>query len=172
MLFTRVNLNKNKTMPQSYYLKIDGVKGESQNQQHKDEIEILSWNCSVNAAPSSPSAAGASGKITVSPITFSHYVDLASPVLLRQCLKGARMPKAVLTVRQDPNSNMDYLRLTFEAIVFTSIVLSAPDNNVHIIETVTMEFTRVKEDYVRIKPDGSTGETISTAYDLLTSQVT
>ena len=41
-----------------YFLKIDGIPGESQDDEHKDEIEVVSWYWSETLNGFDPGSAG------------------------------------------------------------------------------------------------------------------
>lgn len=151
-------------MAQKTFMKIDQVDGESQDLRHKKEIEVLNWNWTIGSVGSSTSPTGgaAAARISALPFTFSHYVDAASPHIMRNCLQGVRIPKAVLSVTTSGmGREIDYLKLTFEQAIITTVLLSSPDNNIRPVESVTILYTKVQEDYTPIKADGTAGSVIS-----------
>jgi type VI secretion system secreted protein Hcp len=158
-------------MPQKNYLKIDQINGESQIRGHENEIEVLSWNWAVTVPGGASTSGGSSGRAKVSGITFVHYVDLASPKLLKSCLAGTHSPRAVLSIHSDPNAAFDYLRLTLDDVIFTSLIISATEGCSRTIETVTMEFAKITEDYTRATATGTAGAKLSTTFDVRTYQV-
>ena len=72
-------------------LMIDGIKGESQISEFKDEgIDVLSWNWGMTQSGTTHQGPGAgSGKVNVSDITFSKYLDLSTPELLKPAPRAA-----------------------------------------------------------------------------------
>ena len=53
-------------MPSNYFLKIDGIPGESLDAKHKDEIEVLSWSWGESQpAPVSAGGGAGSGKVAM-----------------------------------------------------------------------------------------------------------
>ena len=46
-----------------YFLKIDGIPGESQDDEHKDEIEVVSWYWSERLNGFDLGSAGGTGKL-------------------------------------------------------------------------------------------------------------
>jgi type VI secretion system secreted protein Hcp len=162
-------------MTQMNFLKIDQVEGESRIRRHEKEIEVLSWNWTVNniPLPSSTTGAGAAAfKPVVTGVTFTHYVDIASPKLMKLCLGGTHVQSAVLSVTKDSNAILDYFKLTLDNVMITSVILSAIEGSPRTVETVIMEFTRVTEEYVSVNPTGAAGSRLSTSYDLNTGQIT
>ena len=71
------------------HIKFDGVEGESTHQDHKGEIEVLSWTWGVSNA-SGVVSGGGSGRGKASPGEFhlTHTYDKASPVLAKKCAQG------------------------------------------------------------------------------------
>ena len=65
-----------------YFLKIDGIKGESQDKNHKDEIDVtsFSWGMAQQGTASKGGGMGA-GKIAVTDMKIVKEVDAASPKL-------------------------------------------------------------------------------------------
>jgi type VI secretion system secreted protein Hcp len=59
-------------MPSSYFLKIDGIPGESLDSKHKDEIDVLSWSWGeTQPAPANPGAGAGSGKVAITDLHVS-----------------------------------------------------------------------------------------------------
>ncbi len=86
----------------SYFLKIDGIRGESQDRQHKDEIELQSfaWGNS-NAEPQAGASGIASGKVTFQDFQFAAPASKAGPQVMLQCATGQRMKRAIMTGRRE-----------------------------------------------------------------------
>lgn len=73
----------------SYFLKIDGIRGESLDKQHRDEIELQSfaWGNS-NAEPQGGASGTASGKVNFQDFQFAAPASKAGPQLMLQCATG------------------------------------------------------------------------------------
>jgi type VI secretion system secreted protein Hcp len=101
------------------YLKIDGVLGESQDERHKGEIDVLSfsWGASQAGAVAHGSGGGA-GKVSMQDFQFTMKVNKASPVLMRACASGEHLPRAVLTCRKaggvPPATDVSVLSQSYE----------------------------------------------------------
>ena len=58
------------------FLKIDGVKGESKDKTHKQDIDVVAWSWGMSNSGSAHQGGGAgSGKVNVRDITLTKYVD-------------------------------------------------------------------------------------------------
>jgi type VI secretion system secreted protein Hcp len=160
-------------MAQMNFLKLEQAEGESQVRGHENEIEVLSWNWSVRNVPAGISHGRGASKPTVSGVAFTHFVDSASPKLMKHCLGGTHLPKAILIVaREMDGPPLEYLRLSFDNVMITSVMLGAIEGSSNIVETATIEFTGFTEEYFQQSPTGSTGTGISVSYDIRTSQIT
>jgi len=79
------------------YLQIDGIKGESQDDKHKQWIEVSSVQWSMTQ-PKSATASTGGGHTTeraeLEDIKFQNIADLSSPILMQTCVAGKTIPKA------------------------------------------------------------------------------
>jgi type VI secretion system secreted protein Hcp len=160
---------KSLIMAQKILLKIDQVVGESQIPRHEKEIEILNWSWSMGPVSSATSAGGGrtAARPAALPFIFSHYVDTASPNLMKLCLQGGHTHEATLFVCSQGRELVEYFKLTFEDVIITSVVISTNDDSSRTIESVNMLFTKAKEEYRQIKPDGTLGQPIIFSFDFL-----
>ena len=80
-------------MAADIFAKIGDIKGESQDDKHKDEVEVLSWSWGVaNAGAIGAGVSGAgAGKANFHDLSFTHKIDKASPVLMQACANGTHM---------------------------------------------------------------------------------
>src|ERR671910_3398902 len=94
-----------------YFLKIDGVSGESLDAKHKGEIEVESWSWGeANPAPPGGSGSGSgAGKVQMQDFNFTARVSKASPNLMLACASGQHFKSAVLTARKAGKSQQEFL---------------------------------------------------------------
>src|SRR5262245_9652328 len=72
------------TVAADIFAKIGDIKGESLDDKHKGEIEVLSWSWGVTNGSKITKGSGAgSGKAKFQDLSFTHKIDKASPLLLR-----------------------------------------------------------------------------------------
>ena len=75
-----------------YFLKIDGIEGESEDDKHKGEIEILSFSFGAsNAGSMSYGGGGGTGKVAMQDFNFTKRHDKASPKLFLHCCNGKNL---------------------------------------------------------------------------------
>ncbi len=155
-------------MSQDIFLKIDGIDGESEDSAHKNEIEVSSWNWKVyQDSNMHAGSGGGSGKATVQDLEFLHYVDKASPNLLKYCLTGKHIPNVLLTVRKAGGSPVEYLKITMEDVIVTMVApFGQSDDDIRIKETVRLSFSRVKQEYSVQNAQGGNAGAVTANYDI------
>jgi type VI secretion system secreted protein Hcp len=103
-----------------YFLKIDGIPGESGDDKHKAEIELesFSWGESQSGTAGHGGGAGA-GKVVAQDLSIVKKVDKASPVLMIGCATGTHYKSAILTARKAGGGQLDYLKITLEDVLIS-----------------------------------------------------
>ena len=96
-------------MAADYFLKIDGIEGESQDKTHKGEIHLESWSWGESQTGTmSHGGGGGAGKVNMQDFHFVMGVNKATPKLLLACASGDHIPKAVLTCRKAVRTNRNF----------------------------------------------------------------
>jgi type VI secretion system secreted protein Hcp len=76
-------------MASDIFAKIGDIKGESLDDKHKDEVEVLAWSWGVSQSGTmAHGGGGGEGKASFNDFNFTHYIDKASPVLMKACATG------------------------------------------------------------------------------------
>jgi type VI secretion system secreted protein Hcp len=154
-------------MAADIFLKLGDIKGESTDDKHKDEIEILSWSWGASQSGSmSAGGGGGVGKVSFSDLSFSHSYDKASPILLKACATGEHLKKGVLIARKAGKGQQEYLTITMEDILVTSTQPSGSGGEGHTMESVSLQFSKVEVEYKPQKPDGSLDAGVKFKYDV------
>lgn len=152
-----------------YYLKIDGIAGESQKAGHVGEIEMDDWAFGeTNSGASSHGQATGTGRVSMQDFRFSKPVDSSSPKLFQTCASGKHIKNAVFTARRsgtDGGAPIDYLKVTFGDLIISSYDTSATGVNGAPRETISFNFSNLKMDYVEVK-SGNPAGTTSGGYDV------
>ena len=110
-------------MATDYLLEIDGIKGESQDEKHKDKIEVHSFSWGVdNSSNVGVGGGGGTGKASFSDLTFFKQADKASPLLFAAAATGEHIKKAVLTARKAGGKagQIEYLIITLTDLMVSS----------------------------------------------------
>ena len=146
-------------MAMDMFIKIGELKGESRDKVHKDEIDVLAWSWGISNSGSAQVGGGAgAGKCNVQDISFTKYLDKASPDLMLACCNGKHFPKATLTVRKAGENPLEYLLITVEELIVTSLSTGGSGGEDRLTENVTLNFARVKVNYKEQTPTGGVGD--------------
>ena len=115
-------------MANDYFLKIDGIDGESQQTGHSKELEMDNWSFGETQSGVSATATGsASGKVTLNEFRFSKRMDISSPKLMQLCSNGKHVKWARFTARRAGSEGgvpVDYYFVDFGDLVFSSYDIS------------------------------------------------
>ena len=153
-------------MASDIFAKIGDIKGESLDDKHKDEIEVLSFSWGVtNPAVGSGGGGGAAGKATFHDLSIVHNLDKASPLLLRACATGMHIKDAVITHRKAGKGQQEYLIVKLNDVIITGVTHGGSPGQA-ISENVTLAFAKVDLEYKPQKADGSLDAGIHFKYDI------
>src|SRR5207245_9055986 len=129
------------------FIKIDGIKGESADDKHKEEIDVLSWSWGMSQAGSARMGDGAgAGKVNVNDLSFTKYIDVASPDLYLSCCNGKHLKDAKLVVRKAGENPLEYLIVTMEDVLVSSVSNGGSGGEDKLTEHVTLNFARGQVD--------------------------
>ena len=152
--------------PVRAFLKIDGIKGESTNAKHIDEIDVAAFKLGVLQSLSTTGGGGAgTGKATFAPITVFKGIDSASPLLFLHCATGQHHAEAVLTLT-------DHGRESFKVRLVDVIVTSCDVNSNNVenselpLESVSLNFARIEITYQPFSAKGVPGTPITIKFDV------
>ena len=155
-------------MSQDIFLKINGIEGESQDTDHKNEIEVLAFNWKAfQESTMHAGSGGGAGKATVEDLEFDHYVDRSSPNLMKYCLTGKHVQEAKLTVRKAGGNPLEYLKFTFSDVIITAIQpFGSNADEMRVKERVRLSFSKIKQEYAVQNALGGSGGAVTAGYDI------
>jgi type VI secretion system secreted protein Hcp len=158
------------------FLKIEGIQGESTDDKHKDQIEVLSYNFQVQqkASGSASTAGGASSeRANFSDFTIVKALDKASPKLFEACASGKALTSVVLELCRAGGDKVKYMEYKMTNCIITSV---RPGGSSHSSETIPLEevsfnFGKIELSYTQQKrSDGSGGGQVAAGWDLQTNK--
>ena len=149
------------------FLKLEGVNGESKDKAHTKEIDILSWSWGMSNSGSAHVGGGAgSGKVSVQDLSVTKYLDSSSAPLMLSCCNGEHFGSAVLTVRKAGEKPLEYLTIKLQEVVITSVTTGASGGDDRLTENVTLNFAKVKVEYLPQEAKGGKGNMIPFGWDI------
>ena len=137
------------------FLKLDGIKGESKDSKHKDEIHIesFSWGMNQTGAHGTGGGGGA-GKVSVHDISVTKYLDKSSASLMLACCNGKHIANGLITVRKAGEKPLEYLKIKLEDILISGVQHAGHGSDL-LTENLSLNFAKFHLEYQEQKPDGS-----------------
>ena len=155
------------TVAADIFLQIEGVRGESDNRDFKQAIDVLEWSWGMAQSGSSDKGTGrGAGKVDVEDLTFTHYVDSATPALMQACASGDHFDKVRLTLVRSADKRQAYVVIDLERVLVSSIATGGAEGSDRPIEEVSLNFATVKVSYRPFDARGGAGETIEFSWDV------
>lgn len=155
----------------SYFLKLDGVPGDSTDAAHKGEIQLLafSWGVSNPGSASSSGGAGA-GKANFSDFNFTAHTSKASPLLMLNTATGKHLKSATLTgSRRVRGGSQDFLKIELTEVLITSYQQGASGGELP-TDSSSLRFGKIKYTFESQSPNGTPGTTTSATWDIISNK--
>ena len=153
-----------------YFLKIDGIKGESQDSKHKDEIQLLSWSWAEEQSGKRDfsTSGGGIGRVRMEDFQFTMNSNVASPKLMLACATGDHIKQALLTCRKAGKEQQEYLKLTLSDVLVSSYKTNGGDSDHLPMDSVSLNFGKILIDYRKQDQNGQLVAGTVASYDLRT----
>lgn len=130
------------------------IKGESRDDSHFEEIDVLAWSWGMHTDASMSSAAAGS-KATAKLLHVEKAVDSASTALMSAMRNNETIKKAQLTIRKAGKGQLDYLKVTLENGRITAFDVGSGDPTSALInEKLSFSFHKIIVEYIPQGEDG------------------
>jgi type VI secretion system secreted protein Hcp len=151
-----------------FFLKIDGVPGESHDSKHKDEIDVQSWSWGEsNAGSHAGGGGGGAGKVAMQDFHFVMTMNKASPVLFLACATGKHIPKAVLVCRKAGEEQQEFLKITMSDLLVSSYQTGGSGHgDVLPHEQIALNYAKIEFEYKAQDKAGKLTAPITAGYNL------
>ncbi|MCV2363366.1 type VI secretion system tube protein Hcp [Paucibacter sp. DJ1R-11] len=152
-----------------FFLKFDGVDGESTHIDHPGEIELLNWSWGVKSANGgAPGVATGPGKTSPGDFVFSHMYDKASPLLAKHCASGKFCKVLKLSARKSGDGQKDFLLITMKDVLLTSVSPAAHAGG-EILEEVHCTYRDIEFSYKPADKSGGLGAAVMFGWNVTTN---
>lgn len=155
-----------------YFLKIDGVDGESEDSKHGKEIQLESWSFgATQSGTAGAGGGGGAGKASFQDFHFVMQVNKASPVLFEKCFTGKHIKQAILTCRKAGGKQEEYLIFKFFDLLISSYQVGGSGGGPLPMDQISFNYSKIQMHYAPQKRDGSLEPFVKTGYDLKAQKV-
>jgi type VI secretion system secreted protein Hcp len=149
-----------------YFLKVDGIPGESADAKHKDEIDVLafSWGVSQSGGPVPGGGAGA-GKADFEDLLVVARTSKASPLLWQACASGQHIKSAVLTCRRGGRASIEFLKIALEDVLVASYELDGSDDEPP-LDQIALAYAKIETEYTPVDKTGKPQPVVKAGWNL------
>ena len=155
-------------MAVDYFLKLDGIDGESKDSKHSGEIDLESFSWGETQTGSHAfGGGGGAGKVQMQDFHFVMKANKSSPKLFLACAEGEHIKKAVLTCRKAGKEQQEFLKVTMSDLLVSSFQTSGSSHGDEVpTDQVSVNFSKIEFEYKDQKVDGTLGGTTKAGYDV------
>lgn len=152
---------------ESWFLKIDGIDGESTDASHKGEIDVLSWSWGVTHTSGGAGSGGGAGKAAFQDFHFVSRISKASPMLFLSCATGTHHKTAALSgVRSAGKSKTaEFLKYKLSDVVVTTDQHGDNEGG-EPIEQFALNYSKIEVSYTPQLASGKVGGSIRAGFDV------
>lgn len=150
-----------------YFLKIEGVDGESHDSKHKNELDIESWSFGeTNSGTGHAGGGHGAGKVVMQDMHFVTKYQKSSPKLMLICANGEHIKKATLTCRRAGKEQQEYLKITLTDVLVSSYQTGgSAHGDVVPTDQFSLNFAKIEFEYKPQKQDGTLDSAIKAGYN-------
>jgi type VI secretion system secreted protein Hcp len=153
-------------MPFDYFLRIDGIPGESPDAKHKGEITVQSFSWGEEQGASLVGGGGGASKTKAGPLNVTARTSKASPLLLIACATGQHIKSATLSVRKaGGKGSLDFLTYALSDVTVIAYEVGG-DTADGPADQFKLAFAQIVVEYREQNPDGSPGAVTHAGWDI------
>lgn len=152
-----------------YFLKVDGIEGESTDAKHRGEIDIesFSWGVSNPGSATAPGGGGGSAKASFQDFSFTTRVSKASPQLFLASASGQHIRQAILTARKAGKEQQEFYKVTLSDLLVSSYQQGGEAASDTLpMDQFSLNFSKIEVEYRPQKADGSLDSPERAGWDL------
>lgn len=150
-----------------YFLKIDGIDGESTDSKHKNSIDVQSWSWGeTNTGDAANRGGMGAGKVSMQDFHFVMHVNKATPKLMEACASGQHIKTAELTCRKAGKEQQEYYKIKLSDLIVSSYQGGGSQGEVVPVDQISLNFSKLEIEYKEQKPDGTLGGAVKAGWDL------
>lgn len=154
------------------FLKVDGIKGESADSKHKDEIDVLAWSWGASHSGSAHmGGGGGAGKVNVQDISITKYVDKSSPLLLKAVCSGQHIKEMNLVVRKAGSKPLEYMKIKLSDCLVSSVSTGGSGGQDRLTENISINFAKFQVTYTSETAAGAAAGEVVFGFDIKTNKV-
>ena len=155
------------------FIKFDGIDGESQDRDHRDWIDLLSFSQGQYLAALSAAAGGAgAGRLVFEELALSKTLDKASPKLAEAVCKGTVFPNVQLELTRPLSAGTQntYYAVEMKNVIVTSYHIGGSSQDAMPTESLSLNFEEIKVTYTKFDAAGRPQGTVQYGWNVKRNQ--
>ena len=154
-------------MAQDMFIKIGKLKGEGQDKQFKEWIDVLAWSLGGSQSGTAHAGGGmGGGKVSLQDFSFTKYTDIVSPKLWGNMCTGEHYTDCEFKARKAGGTPFVYLEIKMEDVIVTSVSTGGSGGEDRTTENVTLNFKKYKIIYNQQSKTGDLEVSDNFGFDL------
>ncbi|KOY03205.1 Hcp family type VI secretion system effector [Pseudomonas nunensis] len=152
------------------------IKGDSLLEGYADKIEIMSYshNVAMQVTNDVSNSERTSGKPHIGEFTLTKFVDSSTPSLNEYCCAGKPIPEAKITIGRNAAEGsgklMPFIIYTLTNVVLSNVSVSGGTGGKP-VETISLNFTKIKWELTAQKDDGTKEGTAASTWDMAANKL-
>ncbi len=159
-------------MATDFFLKLDGIDGESNDKGHAKWIELISFDHGAMQNISIQRGADVAGRGQFMPFKFTHAVDKATPKLQLSCMNGQKIAKAEFAYcRAIAGAQVAVYEITMENVKVARAEVKTVDSEgtLQPVEEIELVAGKMSWKVTPIKPDNTKDGAIEAVFDQISN---
>jgi len=153
------------------FLRLDGIDGESTDDKHKGEIDILSFTQSwINAGSTGAGGGGGVGKVVCGAVTLMKNIDKSSPQLLKYVVQGKHISDGMITFQGNGKQSPEYYTIRMSEIFVNELTQTDAADPNRIFEKVVLTAAKFEFEYRLFSDKGAVVTPVKAGYNCKTSE--
>ena len=149
------------------FIKIKGVAGESEDNDHKGENDVLAWSWGMSQSGTMHvGSGGGAGKANFQDLGITKWVDKGSVTLMQCCAKGSHIAEAQLICRKAGDTPLEFIKLDMKELIVSSISTGGSGGEDRLTENVSLNFREWKMTYTPQDDKGGGAGAVDFAFNI------
>ena len=161
-------------MAQDFFIKIDGIDGQSADKNHGKWIEVTDFDFGSKQSVTLARGADVAGRGEFLPFSFTHLVDKATPKLQQYCMNGQKVAKVEFNVcRAIASAQVVTLEVKLENVKIAraeiKTIRAAEGADAEPVEEVDLVAGKITWKVTPIKEDNTKDGAIEASFDQISN---